>query len=197
MEISKGKNFEIYIKNGSDLIAINAGREEISKRKPVISIFSFNDVGLNGFDLSDIKKDTFVINGAGEYEVAEDYIRGVYSSIKFNDKDYASISYELNLGDVTVAVMSPLQDKKSLEDFYNSNGTSNIVIFPIISKFGLQNGIWSNINKMAENGVIILGDDTKNINKIKKDFGKVEEKDGKITIKKRDLVDETLSLFSL
>lgn len=188
-----GKQF-FKIQQGETVVAYNPISADakvpfkVSRFGADIVLSSLNHNESNGFDTTSFgDKVPVIINGPGDYEVKEIFIKGNLSRVKKDGKEYINTIYSMNLEEITVLFLGSIDhalDAKEREGF----ASPDILVLPVGSDT-LDPALAYKIAVSFEPSIIIpVGDDEKAIKQFTKEAGTPELKPlDKLVIKKKDL----------
>lgn len=188
-----GKQF-FKIQQGETVVAYNPISADakvpfkVSRFGADIVLSSLNHNESNGFDTTSFgEKVPVIINGPGDYEVKEIFIKGNLSRVKKDGKEYINTIYSMNLEEITVLFLGSIDhalDAKEREGF----ASPDILVLPVGSDT-LDPALAYKIAVSFEPSIIIpVGDDEKAIKQFIKEAGTPELKPlDKLVIKKKDL----------
>jgi L-ascorbate metabolism protein UlaG (beta-lactamase superfamily) len=188
-----GKQF-FKIQQGETVVAYNPISTDakvpfkVSRFGADIVLSSLNHLDSNGFDTASFgDKVPVIINGPGDYEVKEIFIKGNLSRTKKDGKEYINTIYSMNLEDITVLFLGTIDhalDAKEREGF----ASPDIIVVPVGSDT-LDPALAYKIAVSFEPSIIIpVGDDEKMMKQFAKEAGAPDVKPlDKLVIKKKDL----------
>jgi L-ascorbate metabolism protein UlaG (beta-lactamase superfamily) len=132
-----GKQF-FKIQQGDTVVAINPiskDSKEFNKTKfgSNVVITTTNHPDFNGVESATFGENTpFVIDGPGEYEVGDVFVRGFLSSAEIGKKKYVSTIYLIKIDDINMCFLGPLDSKESLsKDLGEEIDEPDIIFVPI------------------------------------------------------------------
>src|SRR3990167_4810419 len=76
----------------------------------------------------------FVINGPGDYEIKEVFIKGVVSNALISDKNYINTIYSFTLDNIKVAFLGALSDPEISKEAQEAIDSPDILFIPIGGK---------------------------------------------------------------
>jgi len=89
----------------------------------------------NGVEqLSHGERMPFVINGPGDYEIKEVFIKGVVSNALISDKNYINTIYSFTLDNIKVAFLGALSDPEISKEAQEAIDSPDILFIPIGGK---------------------------------------------------------------
>ena len=199
MVITHHGNQFFKLQFGDIIVAINPISKE-SKLAPSrfgadICLVSVNDPDFNGQDQIGIgDKQPFVINGPGEYETKNIFIKGLASSSTYGGKERINTIYTLNLDNINVCFMGALDSKEISHETKEAIDEVDLLFVPIGGNGVLDPHAAYKLAVQFEPKIIIpVGIDSP---QAEKDALKIFCKEGgveqpksidKLTIKKKDL----------
>jgi L-ascorbate metabolism protein UlaG (beta-lactamase superfamily) len=121
---------------GDTTIAFNPISKD-SKFKPTrffadIALVSLNHPDMNGTEnLSYNGKDPFVINGPGEYEVKDVFIKGFASKSNYDGKEKINTIYSVTLENMNICFLGALSDINLSTEVKEALGDVDVLFVPI------------------------------------------------------------------
>ena len=89
----------------------------------------------NGVEqLSHGERMPFVINGPGDYEVKEVFIKGIMSKALVSNKDYINTIYSFSLDNINIAFLGALADPEISKEAHEAIDSPDILFVPIGGK---------------------------------------------------------------
>ena len=132
-----GKQF-FKIQQGDTVVAINPiskDSKDFNKAKfgSSVVISTTNHPDFNGVESATFGETTpFVINGPGEYEVGNVFVRGFLSSAEIDKKKYVNTIYLIKVEDINICFLGPLDSKDSLsKDLGEEIDEPDIIFVPV------------------------------------------------------------------
>lgn len=156
-----GKQF-FKIQQGELVIAINPISKE-SKNKTArfgadIVISTTNHPDYNGFEMvSHGDKVPFIINGPGDYEVKNIFIKGIQTEVTLSKKKYINTIYSLNVEGISICVLGALSSNYSQlpQGAREQIGSPDILFVPVCNDDLLNSSEAYKIGVTLDAGVII------------------------------------------
>lgn len=100
-----------------------------------IAFVTTNHPLYNGIEqLSHGERMPFVINGPGDYEIKEVFVKGVMSNALVNDKNYINTIYSFTLDNIKVAFLGALSDGELSKEAQEIVDAPDILFIPIGGK---------------------------------------------------------------
>jgi L-ascorbate metabolism protein UlaG (beta-lactamase superfamily) len=97
-----------------------------------ITLISVNSPEHNGSDsTSRGEKESFVINGPGEYEVQGVFIKGFLSKSTYGDKERVNTIYTVNLENINLCFLGALSDKELSSEAKEAMDGVDILFVPV------------------------------------------------------------------
>jgi len=97
-----------------------------------ITLISTNHPDLNGADTTSRgDKESFVVNGPGEYEIKEFFIRGFETKTNYDGKERINTIYSLGIDGINVAYLGALDDAELSPEIKEELGQADILFVPI------------------------------------------------------------------
>jgi len=131
-----GKQF-FKIQQGNLTIALNpisknSKIESLSKFGSDIAISSINHPDYNGFDMvSHGDNIPFEINGPGDYEIKNVFIKGVMTKTQINNIDYINTIYSVSIENISVCFLGAISDSKLNSNVREQIDSPDILFVPI------------------------------------------------------------------
>lgn len=159
-----------------------------------IALVTTNHSDYNGIEqLSHGERAPFVINGPGDYEIKEIFIKGVLSEALIEDKKHINTIYLFSLDGINIAFLGALSNSEFSKESREAINTPDILFIPVGGK-GKETGlldakIAAKLASSLEPRLIIPMDyDESTLKMFLKEMGeeKAEVVD-KLTLKKKDL----------
>lgn len=136
MIITHHKGEFMKVSFGDTTLAFNPISKE-SKLAPTrfgadIAFVSLNVPDFNGVDeVSRTGKDTFLVNGPGEYEIQGVFVKGFPSISEYNESVKRNTIYTVRLEDMNILFLGALSDKKIDPSLVEDMDSVDIVFVPI------------------------------------------------------------------
>lgn len=189
-----GKQF-FKVQQGDTVLAFNpigkaSKAGSVSRFGADIALMTTNHPDFNGTDLLS-HGDTvpFVVDGPGDYESKEIFIRGFMTDTSIAGKKYINTIYSLTVDGISLCFLGALADEKLPADVRESIGTPDILFVPVGGGDLLEATSAYKLAVTLEPKIIIPMDyDSASLKAFLKEAGeeKVEPLE-KLTIKKKDL----------
>lgn len=195
MIISYFGNHYLKIQQGDTILSINpVSKESKENSKPTrfgaqIVISTTNHPSYNGFEQNEYAGVVpLVINGPGDYESKEIFIKGVGTKTVIDSKEYVNTSYSINLEGTTLGVLGPLSETLKAAD--RDGLDSPEILFVSLREKGLSPGEAYKLALSFEPNIIIPVDYTEDTLKafLKESGNTSPERVDKLTIKKKDIL---------
>ncbi len=155
-----------------------------------VALVTTNHPDYNGVDqLSHGERVPFVINGPGDYEIKEIFVKGSMSNSTIDDKKYINTIYTLAVDGINIAFIGALSDADLDKDAMEAANSPDILFIPVGGKGVLDGKSAAKLASSLEPGIIIPMDyDDASLKVFLKESGdeKAEVVD-KLTLKKKDL----------
>lgn len=155
-----------------------------------IALVTTNHPDYNGIDqLSHGERAPFVINGPGDYEVKEIFVKGVLSESLIGDKKYINTIYLFSVDGINIAFLGALSDAEFSKESHEAIGNPDILFIPVGGKGMLDAKSAAKLASSLEPRLIIPMDyDDATLKAFLKELGeeKAEVVD-KLTLKRKDL----------
>ncbi len=189
-----GKQF-FKIQQGETIIAINPvskDSKEFNKAKfgSQVVISTTNHPDFNGIESATFGDTApFVINGPGEYEVGNVFVKGFLSSAEIDKKKYVNTIYLIKIEDINICFLGPLDSKESLsKDLGEEIDEPDIIFVPINGDSTIDATTAVKIaNSFNAKMVIPMDYDKDSIKTFIKETGSEDVKPvDKLTLKKKD-----------
>ncbi|MFH1365805.1 MAG: MBL fold metallo-hydrolase [Patescibacteria group bacterium] len=139
--------------------------------------------------LSHGERAPFIINGPGDYEIKEIFIKGVFSNALIGGKKYINTVYLFSLDGINVAFLGALSDLELSKESHEAINSPDIIFIPIGGKDMLDAKTAAKFASSLESKLIIPMDyDETSLKVFLKELG--EEKAqvmDKLTLKRKDL----------
>jgi hypothetical protein len=189
-----GKQF-FKINQGEMVLAFNP----ISKESKIgssakfgadIALVTTNHPDYNGIaQLSHGEREPFVIQGPGDYEVKEIFIKGSNSSAEISGKKYINTIYSLSVDNINIAFLGALTDAEISKEARESIDGPDIVFIPVGGEGTLSHKVAAKLAMSLEPKIIIPMDyDNSSLKSFLKEIGEEKtEAVEKLTLKRKDL----------
>ncbi len=155
-----------------------------------IALQTTNHPDYNGIEqLSHGERTPFIINGPGDYEIKEIFIKGVLSEALIAGKKYINTIYLFTLDNINIAFLGALGDSELSKESREALNSPDILFIPIGGKEMLDAKSAAKIASSFEPKLIIPMDyDESTLKAFLKEMGeeKAEVVD-KLTLKRKDL----------
>ena len=155
-----------------------------------IALITTNHPDYNGIEqLSHGERAPFVINGPGDYEIKEIFIKGVLSDALIAGKKYINTIYLFSLDNINIAFLGALSDSELSKESREALNSPDILFIPVGGKGMLDAKASAKLASSLEPKLIIPMDyDESALKAFLKEIGeeKAEVMD-KLTIKRKDL----------
>jgi len=155
-----------------------------------IALVTTNHPDYNGIEqLSHGERAPFVINGPGDYEIKEIFIKGILSNSIIAGKKYINTVYLLTIDAVNIAFFGTLSDLEFSKEAHEAINSPDIIFIPIGGKDSLDAKTAAKFASSLEPKLIIPMDyDESTLKVFLKEIGeeKAEVVD-KLTLKRKDL----------
>lgn len=159
-----------------------------------ITLISLNSPEHNGSDsTSRGEKESFVINGPGEYEVQGVFIKGFLSKSVYGDKERINTIYTVNLENINLCFLGAISDKELSSEAKEAMDGVDILFVPIGSEGVLDPATAHKMAVQFEPKVIIPSHyvevgEKDSLKKFLKESGEESVKPiDKLTIKRKDI----------
>lgn len=155
-----------------------------------IALVTTNHPDYNGIEqLSHGERAPFVINGPGDYEIKEIFIKGVLSEAIVSGKKYINTIYLISVDNINIAFLGALSDPELSKESREAINSPDIIFVPVGNKETLDAKTAAKFASSLEPKLIIPMDyDDASLKAFLKELG--EEKAQaveKLTIKRKDL----------
>lgn len=155
-----------------------------------IALVTTNHPDYNGVEqLSHGEREPFIINGPGDYEIKEIFIKGVLSDAVIAEKKYINTIYLFTLDGINIAFLGALANTEISKESHEAINSPDIVFIPIGGKGLLDAKAAAKFASSLEPRLIIPMDyDDASLKAFLKEIGeeKAEVVD-KLTLKRKDL----------
>jgi len=155
-----------------------------------IALITTNHPDYNGVEqLSHGEREPFVVNGPGDYEVKEIFIKGVLSDALIATKKYINTIYSFSVDDISIVFLGALANANLAKDSQEAINSPDILFVPVGGKGMLDAKDAAKLASSLEPKLIIPMDyDDASLKAFLKELGeeKAEVVD-KLTLKKKDL----------
>ncbi len=135
-----GKQF-FKIGQGSLVVAFNPISKDskysakVSKFGSDIALSTINHPDYNGFDMvSHGETVPFEINGPGDYEIKDIFIKGVMTDTIIGDKKYINTIYSLSIENISLCFLGAVSNEKLNLGIRDQIGSPDILFIPIGNK---------------------------------------------------------------
>jgi L-ascorbate metabolism protein UlaG (beta-lactamase superfamily) len=189
-----GKQF-FKITQGDMVVAFNpvskASKSGISAHFGAdIALVTTNHADYNGIEqLSHGERNPFVINGPGDYEVKDIFIKGIMSNAEIGGKKYINSIYLLSIDNINIAFFGAISDPEISKEAREAITELDILFIPVGGKGDFNVKQSAKLASSLEPKLIIPMDyDNETLKSFLKELGgeKAEVVD-KITLKRKDL----------
>ena len=158
-----------------------------------IALVTTNHPDYNGVEqLSRGDRTPFLINGPGDYEVKEIFIKGSISSFEVSSKKYINTIYSLTVDHISIVFLGALSHVNISEEAHEAIDNPDVLFIPIGGEGLLDAKVSAKFASSLEPKIIIPMDyDDASLKSFLKEMG--EEKIQaieKLTLKRRDLDDK-------
>ena len=155
-----------------------------------IALVSTNHPDYNGIDqVSHGDRVPFSINGPGDYEIKEIFIRGLSSNSKIDGKDYINTIYALTIDNINIVFLGALSDAELPNEAREGIGDPDIIFVGVGGKNVLDaKGAAKLVSTLEPKLIIPMDYDDASLKLFLKELGeeKAEVVD-KLTLKRKDL----------
>lgn len=155
-----------------------------------VALITTNHPDYNGIEqLSHGERAPFVINGPGDYEIKEIFIKGVLSDALIAGKKYINTIYLFSVDDINIAFLGALSDSELSKESREAINSPDILFIPVGGGGLLDAKISARLASSLEPKLIIPMDyDEGTLKAFLKEIGeeKAEIVD-KLTLKRKDL----------
>lgn len=144
MIITYHKRALVKVSHGNTTLAFNPiskdAKEKAVKFGADVVFVSMNHPDYNGVDNATYgDRAPFVVNGPGEYEVNDIFIRGIGTLIQVGKKSYTNTIFTARLEDITVCHLGALNDKEAINsEIREKIGAVDVVFVPIAGEGSLS-----------------------------------------------------------
>lgn len=189
-----GRQF-FKVQYGSTTIAINpiskdAKGEKASRFGSDIALVTTNNPLYNGIEQVGFgENNPFIVNGPGEYEVKDIFIKGVKSAGSVNGKEILNTVYSFEIDGITVCFMGAIAEGGLTSEVRGGIPEVDVLFVPISG-----NGVmtpaeaYKSAVSLEPSIIVPIDYDEKTLAEFMKEAGeKKTEKVDKLTIKKKDL----------
>lgn len=155
-----------------------------------IALVTTNHPDYNGIEqLSHGEREPFVINGPGDYETKEIFIKGVLSDAQISNKKYINTIYLFSIDNISIAFLGALSNADLSKESREVLNSPDILFIPVGGKDVLDAKAAAKLASTLEPKLIIPMDyDASSLKAFLKELGeeKAEVVD-KLTLKRKDL----------
>jgi hypothetical protein len=155
-----------------------------------IALVTTNHPDYNGIEqLSHGEREPFVINGPGDYEIKEIFVKGVLSNALIGGKKYINTIYLFDVDGISIAFLGALSDGEFSKETREAISNPDILFVPVGGKGLLDAKMSAKLASSLEPRLIIPMDyDDASLKSFLKEIGeeKAEVVD-KLTLKRKDL----------
>jgi len=155
-----------------------------------IALITTNHEDYNGAEqLSHGERQPFVINGPGDYEIKEIFIKGVISEGVIDQKKYINTIYIFTLDNINVVFLGALSDGELSKESREAINSPDILFIPVGGKGLLDGKAAAKLASTLEPKLIIPMDyDEATLKVFLKELGEEKApKMDKLTLKRKDL----------
>lgn len=155
-----------------------------------IALVTTNHPDYNGVEqLSHGERFPFVINGPGDYEVKEIFIKGLLSNALISDKKYINTIYTLSVDNINIVFLGALSDAELSKEAREAINNPDILFVPVGNKGMLDAKSAAKLASSLEPKLIIPMDyDPTSLKAFLKESGEEKaEVVEKLTLKLKDL----------
>ncbi len=155
-----------------------------------IALVTTNHPDYNGIEqLSHGDREPFVVNGPGDYEVKEIFIRGVMSDALLDDKKYINTIYIFSVDNINIVFLGALTNGEISKEAREAIGSPDILFIPVGGKGLLDAKSAAKLSSSLETKMIIPMDyDDASLKTFLKEAGEEKALDlDKLTLKIKDL----------
>jgi L-ascorbate metabolism protein UlaG (beta-lactamase superfamily) len=97
-----------------------------------IALVTTNHPDYNGIEqLSHGEREPFVVNGPGDYEVKEIFIKGVLSDALIADKKYINTIYAFSVDEINIVFLGALADIEFSKESHEAINSPDILFIPV------------------------------------------------------------------
>lgn len=187
-----GKQF-FKIQQGEMVLAFNpvskASKSGVSAKFGAdIALVTTNHPDYNGVDqLTHGERVPFLVNGPGDYEVKEIFIKGVLSEALLDDKKYINTIYSFAVDGINIAFLGALNDAEISKETREAINEPDILFVPVGGKLGVKD-VAKLASSLEPKMIIPMDYDDASLKSFLKEMGeeKAEVVD-KLTLKRKDL----------
>jgi hypothetical protein len=155
-----------------------------------IALSTVNHSDYNGFEqLSHGDRTPFIIDGPGDYEIKEIFIKGILSPAQFSGKKYINTIYTLTIDGISIAFLGALCSTDLSKEALEAVGNPDILFIPVGGGDMLTPSAAAKLASTLEPKIIIPMDyESSSLKSFLKEAGEgsVEAVD-KLTLKRKDL----------
>ena len=155
-----------------------------------IALITTNHPDYNGIEqLSHGEREPFVINGPGDYEIKEIFIKGVLSDALIATKKYINSIYLFSLDNINIAFLGALSNPEFSKESREAINSPDILFIPVGGKGMLDAKASAKLASSLEPKLIIPMDyDEGTLKAFLKEMGEEKaEVVEKLTLKRKDL----------
>ncbi|MCX6747505.1 MAG: MBL fold metallo-hydrolase, partial [Candidatus Nomurabacteria bacterium] len=129
----------------------------------------------------------FLVNGPGDYEVKEIFIKGVLSEALLDDKKYINTIYSFAVDGINIAFLGALNDTEISKETREAINEPDILFVPVGGKLGVKD-VAKLASSLEPKMIIPMDYDDTTLKSFLKEMGeeKAEVVD-KLTLKRKDL----------
>lgn len=187
-----GKQF-FKIQQGEMVLAFNpvskASKSGVSAKFGAdIALVTTNHPDYSGVDqLTHGERVPFLVNGPGDYEVKEIFIKGVLSEALLDDKKYINTIYSFAVDGINIAFLGALNDTEISKETREAINEPDILFVPVGGKLGVKD-VAKLASSLEPKMIIPMDYDDTTLKSFLKEMGeeKAEVVD-KLTLKRKDL----------
>ena len=155
-----------------------------------IALVTTNHSDYNGIEqLSHGEREPFVINGPGDYEIKDIFIKGLLSHSLISEKNYINTIYSLSVDNIDILFLGALSEGELSKESREALNSPDILFIPVGGKGMLDAKMAAKLASSLEPKLIIPMDyDETTLKAFLKEIGeeKAEVVD-KLTLKRKDL----------
>ncbi len=189
-----GKQF-FKVQQGETVLAFNpigkgSKAGAVSRFGSDIALSTTNHPDFNGVEnLSHGDTHPFVINGPGDYESKDIFIRGFMTETELAGKSYINTIYSLTVDGISICFLGALADEKIPPEVREAIGSPDVLFVPVGGDGVLDPAAAAKVSVMLEPKIIIPMDyDDKSLKAFLKEAGEDDVTAiDKLTLKKKDL----------
>jgi hypothetical protein len=101
-----------------------------------IALVSMNHPDFNGVDqLTHGERFPFVINGPGDYEIKDIFVKGVMSNTSISEKDYINTIYSIIIDGINLVFLGSLNSSEISKEAREAIGMADILFVPVGKDF--------------------------------------------------------------